>query len=170
MQGEQLKNKIKQILLLLVIFIHAEQVFSETPTTKITVQGEVYKKPDCSINNEKPLNVDFGNSVLEKNINGMNYQKQINLEITCTEDNFPGQLQITVSGESSDFNASALKTTLSGLGIQLQLDNSSLKINTPVEVEKPQGNILTATLIKQSDASLLMGEFEATATITAEYQ
>lgn len=131
---------------------------------EIHITGKVVLPPPCTVNNDKPVNVEFGN-VRTDLIDGSSYDIQpIPLTVTCTA-NPSDQLQLSLQGISFGENTAALVTSTAGLGLMIRLNHAPLDINSWVNITNGDEFDLIAVPIKMAGKKLETGEFTATATL-----
>ncbi|CFR06270.1 fimbrial protein [Yersinia kristensenii] len=138
-------------------------------TATVNVSVTIFAAPPCEINSNNTINVNFGDTVLTSNIDGVNYIKPVNYTLNCTAaaDN---ALKISINGNGATFDTNLLKTSNSGLGIKLIRDGQQLALNTTSNFTYPNVPVLQAVPIKQTNATLSTGYFSGTATLVVEYQ
>lgn len=136
-------------------------------TFKVTVT--VVERPDCVINGNKPIEVDFG-QVVVTDIDGTNYRTPIAYGLECKGVG-KKNLALSLSGTAAGFDASALRTSVEGLGIRLYANDKQLKVNSGTVAFKYEAKPeLAAVPVKKKDAELQGGEFSAGATLKVEYK
>lgn len=139
-------------------------------TATVTIKVTVAANPSCTLNNNNPINVDFGDVVTNK-IDGNNYPQPLVYSLNC-ETGASGSMSLSIGGIQSSFDSTALNTSVNGLAIRLMNGNATLALNTgSVPFTYPTNTLpsLSAVPIKQSGVSLPVGNFSASATMTLEY-
>ncbi|MBB4820631.1 type 1 fimbria pilin [Pseudomonas alcaligenes] len=141
---------------------------AQAASTTFRVTVTVIERPDCVINGNKPIEVDFG-EVVVTDIDGSNYRTPVAYGLDCKgADN--KRLGLSYAGNAADFDTAALRTSVQGLGIRLYADDQLLEVNSgshPFDYQaKPT---LYAVPVKQDDAQLSGGEFTAGATLKVDY-
>jgi len=139
----------------------------------VTVKVTVVKPPPCIINDDRPIEVDFGD-VMTTRVDGYNYMMPVNYTISCS--NTDDSLDIQVNGTPASFNRYALQTTSAGLGIALKTDIGS---GAPISDVAPNQWMkgysprdpwrFWAVPVKQNGVTLNGGEFTAGATMRVAY-
>ncbi|OQV36223.1 fimbrial protein [Serratia marcescens] len=137
-------------------------------TTTVTVKVTVVAPPPCTINDDRPIEVDFGD-VMTTRVEGDNYRMPVNYTLSCTEAS-SNAMRLQVQGNGASFDGSVLRTNKTGLGIRLQQGDSKLAVNSWLNFTYPNVPALWATPVKQSGATLTGGEFTAGATMKVAYQ
>ncbi|MDU9414384.1 fimbrial protein [Pseudomonas sp. zfem005] len=135
-------------------------------TFKVTVT--VVARPNCVINGNKPIEVDFGEVVTTK-INGSNYRVPVTYGLQCTGTNNK-RLALRIAGAPATFDAAALRTSVDGLGIRLYVDDELLDVNSGSHsFDYSTKPALFAVPVRQANTQLRGGEFTAAATLKVEY-
>ena len=139
-------------------------------TANVTIKVTVLAKPSCKLNNNNPINVDFGDVTTNK-IDGSNYIKSLVYSLNC-ENGASGSMTLSINGNPSSFDPSALTTSVAGLAIRLKNNAATLALNTgSATFTYPTDALpsLFAVPIKRSGVSLSAGAFTASATMTLDY-
>ena len=140
-------------------------------TTTLTITGNIVE-PDCVINNNQQIVVDFG-EVLTTRIDGANYETPIRYTLSCSN-LLRNTLKINLKGTGATFNSQLFTTDVTGLGIRVY-DTSKTAIvpNTGVLNFTYAANsppALYAVPVMQTNASLPNGAFNGSATMVFSYQ
>jgi len=152
----------------LCIFLSAASLHA-LAEENMNFHGTLVALPSCTINNNEPINVEFGDVGVNK-VDGVNYTKDIDYKISCDRTTEDGQLYLSVTGTGSDFNSDYLMTSVSGLGIEIKAEDALYKLNSQLKVDIASPPKLTAVPVKEATTSLAAGEFSAAATLQAFYQ
>lgn len=149
---------------------------SSADAVQVNFSGTIRNSPPCTITGDTdPIVIDFGDIGI--NEIGTTAPKYFSVKILCTGNT--GQkvpLFIGYDGLNAGFDYNALQTSKAGLGILLRLndtiiipDNSDHKIELLGEEVKDLS--FNASLVKNSDPSLVLyeGEFSATGTVEMRY-
>lgn len=138
------------------------------PTATVTVKVTVVAPPPCVINDDRPIDVEFGD-VMTTRVDGDNYKMQVNYTLSC-----PGApsnaMKLQVKGTGAAFDATVLQTNKAELGIELRQGDSKLAVNDWLNFTYPNKPELWAVPVKQRGATLSGGEFSAGATMEVAYQ
>lgn len=138
-----------------------------TTTFKVTVT--VVEPPRCVINENRPIEVDFGQVQINR-IDGVNYRVPVVYSLDCG-DSQDQKMVMSFTGGTVDFDSAALRTSVDGLGIRLYGDDQVLEVNNGThEFDYPNTPTLFAVPVKQDDAELSGGEFTAAATLKVDYR
>jgi type 1 fimbria pilin len=139
----------------------------------ISVEVTVVAPLPCVINGGQTIEVDFGNDVVTKQVDGRNYRRPIPYTVQCTGNTTNAMtLQMQGNGAGTGFQLNALRTNNPDLGIALYSDNGNnpLQLNNPIQFTYPAIPTLSAAPVKRSGGTLKAGTFSAGATIKVEYQ
>ncbi|HAT2878025.1 fimbrial protein [Serratia marcescens] len=136
--------------------------------TTVTIKVTVLAPLSCVINDNKPIEVNFG-EILTTRIDGINYRQQVRYTLNC-----PGAgsnaMKLQVHGTGASFDSTVLGTNKNGLGIALLLDDNKVAINNWLNFTYPTLPELWAVPVMQPDAILTGGKFSAGATMKVDYQ
>lgn len=138
------------------------------PSATVTVKVTVVAPPPCVINDDRPIDVEFGD-VMTTRVDGDNYKMPVNYTLSCTGGT-TNAMKLQVKGTGAAFDATVLQTNQSGLGIELRQGDSKLAVNDWLNFTYPNTPELWAVPVKQSGATLAGGEFSAGATMAVDYQ
>lgn len=158
------------VALLVMVPVMALANNSATVTVKVTV----VKPPPCIINDDRPIEVDFG-EVLTTRVDGNNYLMPVNYTISCASTEGKG-MKIQVSGTPASFDSRVLQTTSAGLGIALKTDVGLGGGLYPIDLNQWWSGYHSnnpwrfwAVPVKQNDVALRGGAFTAGATMRVAY-
>lgn len=156
----------------LLLFL-ASNCFAETDSVNVTVQGEIVSKPLCYIDNNKTIEIDFGNNIGINKISTGNYREKVPFEIKCDGTSDDLQLTLKVSGKPASFdadNASVISAEQQALGVKIFQNGEPFKLETAVPINIDNIPEIVAVLVSDNDSELIEGEFNAVASLQAEYQ
>ncbi|MES3576150.1 fimbrial protein [Enterobacter cloacae] len=140
--------------------------------TVLTVKVTVLAGP-CKINNNNPIDVDFGDDMLTTRVDGNNYLKTINYTLDCSEAKNDA-LKMQISGDVAPFDKNILRTpeasNADNLGIKLLHNGTSWPLNDWFNFKKGEHPVLQAVPVKAPGSTLKAGTFSASATLTVDYQ
>ncbi|MCC8374520.1 pilus assembly protein [Photorhabdus sp. HUG-39] len=132
--------------------------------------GTLLEAPSCVINDDNMIDVYFGHNVGIYQVNGVNYTKPVNYQLVCAPNISGWSLGLTVIGSPTSFDAAALQTNITDLGIRLTLDGKAFTLNERIPVTSQKQPVIQAVPVKKPGSTLPEGAFEVTATLLAEYQ
>jgi type 1 fimbria pilin len=137
-------------------------------STTLTVKVTVVAPPPCVVNNDQPIEVEFGD-VMTTRVDGDNYKMPVNYTLRCVEGH-SNEMRLQVKGSRATFDGTLLQTNKVGLGIELRDSNGKVAVNNWLEFSYPKKPVLWAVPVKQLGATLTGGEFRAGATMKVDYQ
>lgn len=132
--------------------------------------GTLIEPPPCTINNDGQVDVDFGNRVGVKKVDGVNYLQVMNYQIKCDPSVSARDMTLEIMGTPADYDAAAVSSNVTDLAIQIQQNGVPFELNKPIPIRLASPPVLSAVPIKRAGATLIEGPFEATATLRAVYQ
>lgn len=133
---------------------------------RLTISGEVYATPPCIINENRPINVPFGDVVIAS-IDGVYKTTSLVYSWTCKE--APG-LRIKFSGNYSTNIWPLLEVPeKDNLGIQIKVDDNPIEINTWLKINNFRQPRLEAVLVKKKGGKIKPGPFRSSATLEIDY-
>lgn len=146
--------------------------FSSSMATVI-VKVSVMKPPSCTINDNRPIEVEFG-EVLTTQVDGKNKSTPVNYTVRCSGADVNTRLNLQVQGLPASFDNTILQSTSEGLGVALKVKKdgilSPFAINTWWQNVTPTSlPELWAVPVKQNGVTLRGGEFSAGATMSVAY-
>lgn len=136
----------------------------------VSFGGVLNESLPCSIGNDAVMEVDFGEAVVIKKIDGVQYRHDIAYQITCSAS--ANLVRLSFEGVPVAFDTSAVQTSVAGLGIRLLRDGQPFMMNTPVTVDMQNLPVLSVVPVVPSDPTQWPspGGFSALATLRADYQ
>lgn len=139
------------------------------------ISGTIRPPPPCTITQDgnENIDVDFGQNVAIRKIDGHNYRQPMNYQIQCEPGNHDGMaFTLILKGPVASFDSSkaALQTSIAGLAIKVYQNSQPLVLNKPLIINQENPPTLEVVPVKNSTSELAEGLFEATATLQAEYQ
>lgn len=138
------------------------------PSATVTVTVTVVAPPPCVINDDRPIDVEFGD-VMTTRVDGDNYKMPVNYTLSCTGGT-SNAMKLQVKGSGAAFDATVLQTNQTGLGIELRQGAGKLAVNDWLNFTYPNKPELWAVPVKQTGVTLAGGEFSAGATMAVDYQ
>ena len=156
-------NQISRLLWL------ALAVATSSQAVQVNFSGAIVESIPCTINNGDVIQLDFGNAVIIRNLDGVNYSKPINYQINCAA---AGTVRLTLQANETAFDDAAIQSDIPGLGIRINQAGQPFTLNTPIIVDPANLPILVAVPVADPDAANkpAAGAFRATATLMADYQ
>lgn len=142
-----------------------------TAATRVTVKVTVVAPP-CKISEGGKIDINFGERVGVKKVDGVNYRMLLPYSIRC-EPGATKDLDLTltlISRRPTGYDSAAIQTNLPNLGIRVLQDGQPFTLNKPLVIDLSNPPQLEAVPVKTPGATLTEGAFMATATLRAEYQ
>lgn len=161
-----MKNKHFIIFLFLQFFITFP--FSAS-AARLTFQGTVLDDPPCIFNSGAAIVVDFGPSVMTTRVNGINYIKDVNYNLECTNPPL-NALRLQIKGLGAGFDIKSLSTNKNDLAISFYANGQEFPVNQWFNFTNLKQPEIRAVPIKNPGSTLTGGAFIATATMMIEYQ
>ncbi|SIR20466.1 fimbrial protein [Aeromonas hydrophila] len=138
-----------------------------TSANFINFRGAVVETIPCIINNGQLIQLDFGQGIVIRNLDGQRYSQTIDYDIQCGDS---GVVRLSVIGTSTQFDGAAVQTDVPGLGIRLNRGGQPFTLNSPVVINPASPPVLTAVPVADPGQAPSPGAFHAAATLLADYQ
>lgn len=135
----------------------------------INISGIIIDTPECVVNGNDSVDVDFGNDVLISRINSGDYKKRIEYSPECGNVAQNG-LTLTISGSNAGFGTGLLGVGREGLGIRLFKGTDIVSAGEKMQFEYPNFPLLYAELVKDEASTISSGEFFGSATMVIGFQ
>lgn len=138
--------------------------------------GTLVEPPACTINNGGNVDVDFGNRVGVKKVDGVNYLQPMNYQITCDANANANAnanallMTLEITGKAATYDKAGVITNITDLAIQIKQNGVAFELNKPIPISMTNPPQLEAVPVKRLGATLKEGPFEAMATLKAVYQ
>ena len=132
--------------------------------------GTLVEPPACTINNGGDVDVDFGNRVGVKKVDGVNYLQPMNYQITCDPNTNSWWMTLEIAGKAATYDKAGIVTNITDLAIQIKQNGVPFELNKPIAINLTNPPKLEAVPVQRPGATLKEGPFEATATLKAVYQ
>ncbi|HCR2978925.1 TPA: fimbrial protein [Serratia marcescens] len=141
---------------------------SQAATSPIYISGTITSKPQCVINGNQTIRVDFGDDLITTKVDGSNYIRQVDYTLEC-RNNSKNAMKMKVVGTAAAFNSSAIQSSKANLAIALRANGNPLTIGSWLNFTYPDKPLLQAVPVKGS-GTLSAGAFSAAATLMVDYQ
>ena len=137
----------------------------------MTFHGTLIEPPPCTINDGNKVEVNFGENVGINKVDGVNYRQLVNYQITCDSTGAGGGTPtLSLIGNTSAFDQNALLTNQDNLGIRIYSDDRPFSPGSKLNIDFTNPPRLEAVPVKNVGTALTEGDFEAWATLQADYQ
>lgn len=164
------QSKLIFSALLIALFLdYSATAESSTPNFKFHGNLTVV---DCTVNDNKSMTVDFGDAVGVHKINGKNYSQPVPFEVKCTAPDSGSipPLKLTISGSKTDFDKTAVTTTVDGLGVQVQRNGVPQELNKPIVISYSDLPVLTVVPVLKPGTELSARSFSGGIKLILEIQ
>lgn len=171
MKSKKTRLALSSVGLILTFAIQMAWAQQTGDSANMTFQGHFMVSSPCTISNDKVIDVFFGNISI-KDVNGKDHGQTIPYSVDCHGASDDSSLNLVVTGTAESFDDAAVATTAVGLGLQIQANGQSMKLNKPLSTTVGGLQTLTLTAIPVKDPMKTLTEqpFTAIATLTAQYQ
>lgn len=166
-----MNNKLKLLTLLVTSILFSENVLAAEG--EMNFKGKLIEPPNCTINADKPIEVNFGNEVMTSRVDGKMYQKKVAHGLKCTSPEL-NKMKVQIKGNPAEFDSKSLKTDNTNLAIAITIDKKAASLNEWVNFTYKPGDQelldIEVTPIKKEGSVLKGGDFAATATMMVDYE
>lgn len=163
-------ERLQFVVVFIAFFISASALaVQKGDTATVSVTGTLVGLPDCTINGNNNVNVDFGDEVVTRKIDGNNFKQPISFTLECN-DLASNELTVSIRGAAADFGSGYLSTNRTGLGIRLFNGTAELPGGTEINFTLPDLPKLYAAPVAQDPDSLTAGSFTGVAALVFNYQ
>ena len=147
-----------------------QATFAATTTQgSATVSVTIIARPSCVINNNRVIEVDFGNDMLTTGVDGTNYEKQVNYTLNC-QTGSNNAMRMFIRGRLAGFGDGLLGTTNADLGVRIRLNGMAMPVGERGQsFTAPSTPRLTVVPVKRPGSTLTGGSFSAGAVMSVEY-
>ncbi|EOI3554179.1 fimbrial protein [Cronobacter dublinensis] len=157
--------------LMLLAIVSTGRAEQTGDTMNITFQGKFIISTPCTVSNDKVIDVTFGN-ISVNGVDGKANSQIIPYSVDCHGAPDDSPLDLTIKGTAESYDDAALTTSADGLGLQIQANGQTMKLNKPFSTTLGALPSLTLTAVSVKDPLKTLTEqpFNATATLIAQYQ
>lgn len=165
------KHAIPRINLLACLTLLAGPgVMPAAQATGVSLHGTLVSPPPCTISEGKQIDVNFGERIGIKKIDGVNYRRTLNYRITCEKGSSAWVLKLTLGGNAPSFDSNALKSNRTGLAIRMYQNDKPFPPNSTLTINLNNPPALEVVPVKDTAAAPTKGSFDVWATLKADYQ
>ena len=135
--------------------------------------GTIIVPPACSLNEDKTIEISFGDNVGVKKVASGIYREPIPLNLECGQNSHGWQLMLSVYGTEAGFDedkATVVTSEKSVLGVKLFADGQAFTLDKAIKINGTNLPEIEAVLVQRNGVELTEGAFTAKATLRAEYQ
>lgn len=162
-----MKKIIASVIMSIMKFSSAWAVSAD-----VKFSGTLINPVSCVVENkESGVFINFGDDIIPRKIDGVNYTREIDLNIVCQAP-VTNALKIRFYGGAplSGFDKNVVGLTNPYLGIALTMDGRKVAVNEWVNFTYPKKFILKMTLVKKPDMKIPSGSFSGYVVTYIEYQ
>jgi type 1 fimbria pilin len=159
-----------RLLLAGMIASSAGAALAENTTTTVYITGTLVDAPECTVNGNDQVDVNFGDDMITYQVDGTNYKERIVYDLECSSSLSKNGLTLTLNGTTASFGSGLLKTSNNGLGIRLLNDTSTITPGQAIKFNYGNQPVLYAVPVAQNASTLSTGYFSGTATMVIAYQ
>jgi type 1 fimbria pilin len=154
---------------LVALILPTAALAAEGDTTMLNVSGVIVDAPQCTVNGNNQVNVNFGDAIVTRKIDGQEYKQPIQFSLVCISPQSTA-MRLAISGDPPSFGSGLIKTNREGLGIRLFYGTTPLASGSWVNFTYPTVPALYAAPVALDNTTLTGGTFTGTATVVINYQ
>lgn len=146
---------------------------AEGDTTTVTVTGVLVAAPECTVNGNNQIDVDFGDDVLIGRIDGSTYKKTALVYSMLCDDPVSTSMKLSVNAAAdAGFGTGLIGVGKEGLGIRLFNGTSPINAGDAVNFTYDGSSLpsLYAVPVAENISTLSAGGFSGSATMVIDYQ
>lgn len=136
---------------------------------RVELKGRLVSPLACTVNQGADSSVSFGNAVITKRIDGVNYKQKANYTIEC-KGNVNNLIKMQLAGSGTDFDSKAVSTTNKDVGVALYNGKSRIGVNDWISITYPGIPEINLVPVKRPDTTLKGGSFSGYVRLNLEYQ
>lgn len=160
---------IRCIICLLIFFCTTLQAEQTGDSQSFNFSGRLKAATRCSVNNDNPVEVHFGNVGITKIDRGV-YVQDIPYSLDCGGTSGVSSVMLTILATPESWDERAMRSSVDGLGAYILKGGQPVALNTLIKIDDPvHPPQLQAKLIKAADAELTAQSFTVTGTMVVEY-
>lgn len=139
-------------------------------TTTVTVTGTLVDAPECTVNGNNTVLVDFGDNIVTRKIDGVNYTEPMRVTLNCNSYVKDDMILTIRAANGAGFGTGLVGTDVKGLGIRLMADGQAISAGDPISFTYPTVPSLSAVLVAEDNTTLTSRPFTGTGTLVIQYQ
>lgn len=152
--------------LMLLVWQVSHQALAED---NMSFSGTLINAPNCTVNGNNRIDVNFGDSIVTREVDGLKYSQPVEYDLDCTSIAVNG-LTVAVRGNPAAFGTGLIAAGRAGLAIQLWSNDKPIANGETVPFTWPTKPVLRATPVAQDNTTLTAGTFSSTASLVLNYQ
>lgn len=162
-------NYVYCILMLLVNLLAIADVNAEDFShVNVGFKGHFVGVTHCSINNDQPITVSFGNVGISKVASGK-YIKDMHYNLTCDGVAADNKVTMVFKATPTSWDNQAMVTSADGLGVYILRSGTPVDLNTAMNIDPESPPQFQVQLIKDPATDLTEQAFTAVGTLMVEY-
>lgn len=159
---EKRLSYLSSVLLIILIMTLSQAASAGYINFDVTVIA-----PSCTVNNNKPIDVDFGSDIKISHIGKGDYKRvPVRFTLQCSA---AGNYSLVVNGVGASFEPEVLATDTSNLGVEFMIDHTRVAVNQKVSFKYPDIPPLYARPVINPVNQPVAGTFAATASMQVSY-
>ncbi|MBB6117914.1 type 1 fimbria pilin [Rahnella inusitata] len=163
--------KVRALLLISCLLGFISMAHAKDGEAEMAFHGTLFEPPQCTIDNNQRIDVNFGDRLGISKLDGVNYRQLINYQVTCDAvGRGNSTLMLILEGKVAGFDSLALLTDKSDLGIRIYQNDKPFTPNSTLKIDPANPPQLEAVPVKNTGATLTEGSFDAWVTLRADYQ
>lgn len=135
----------------------------------LILKGTLLEPPPCEFNMGETSQVNFGDRVGVRKVDGKNYKQRVNYKFVCDADLKPFLVTLLLTGETTSYDNAAIQSDRDNLGIRMLIDGQPFTANMQVVMVHGRLPVIEAVPVKKPGSTLTAGAFSAAATIRVNY-
>lgn len=136
---------------------------------KFKLTGKLVTSSRCTVNNDQPITVDFGNVGVTKVASGQ-YIKDIQYTLVCKGATDASTVTMALEATAAGWDPKAMSTDVSDLGVYILKDGQPMSLNSPVAIASGNTPMLQAQLTQKTNSTLPEKKFTSSGTLVVEYK
>ncbi|MRS89640.1 fimbrial protein [Enterobacteriaceae bacterium RIT714] len=148
-------------LLLLSLSLLSCQVCAASKDIEMNIQGTLMVPADCQITGTSYIVVNFGDNILNSNLDGEHYITDFSVPVVCTGS--PVGVKMKMSAETLD--AYTLQTSKANLGVRIIYKGALLPLNSWFDIDYSKPVEFKATPVRQNAGTIAGGRFSGFVTV-----
>ncbi|WP_318373707.1 fimbrial protein [Enterobacter sp.] len=163
------RRSLRHLIAWLLTAMAVPAMAASEDVTTVYITGTLVDAPECTVNGNNKIDVDFGDNLITRLVDGVNYRTKIIYVLTCTSLAKQG-LTLTINGTSASFDSRLLRTNKDGLGIRLYSGSTAINPGQAINFNYGSSPELYAVPVAQDNTTLTAGDFTGTGTMVFAYQ
>lgn len=135
----------------------------------MTFKGTLIDQPACTISQGTDPYVNFGKDILTTKIDGVNYKKEANYTIACSN-NVNNSLRMRLEGQGSSFDSKAVLTSNKDVGVAIYIGSTRVGVNEWFNFTYPTKPVINLVPVKKTNVILKGGSFSGAVQFKVDYQ